>query len=145
MSAAHLEQKQIRQPVAPVAKHGRAQAKGFAASTAAITGESVRTIQRHIARAEAIGDDLLRLQGTSLDKGHELDALARMPAPARKALIDRAQAGEKVSAVAALQADQDDVFFYVTVKAKTLTAFRRKLHNALVVVDSYLDKKEGTV
>ena len=32
-----------------------------------------------MARAEAIGDDLLRLTGTSLDKGVELDALAKLP------------------------------------------------------------------
>lgn len=45
------------------------QTKGFAASTAEVTGENVRQIQRNVARAEAIGDDLLRLTGTSLDKG----------------------------------------------------------------------------
>lgn len=70
----------------------------FAASTAAITGEEKRTINRHIARAEALGDDLPRVHGTSLDKGVELDALARLPEPERKELIDRAQAGEKVTA-----------------------------------------------
>ncbi len=48
------------------------QEKGFAASTAAITGEAKRTINQHIARAEAIGDDLPRVHGTSLDKGVEL-------------------------------------------------------------------------
>lgn len=74
------------------------QEKAFAASTAAITGEDKRTINRHIARAEALGDDLPRVQGTSLDKGVELDALARLPEPERKELIDRAQAGEKVTA-----------------------------------------------
>lgn len=76
----------------------RPQEKAFAASTAAITGEDKRTINRHIARAEAIGDDLPRVHGTSLDKGVELDALARLPEPERKELIDRAQAGEKVTA-----------------------------------------------
>jgi hypothetical protein len=54
------------------------QAKAFAAETAAITGESKSQINRHIARAEALGDDLLdRITGTSLDKGVELDALVK--------------------------------------------------------------------
>ena len=59
----------------------RPQTKGFAASTSEVTGENVRQIQRNVARAEAIGDDLLRLTGTSLDKGVELDALAKLPEP----------------------------------------------------------------
>lgn len=33
----------------------------------------MRSVQRHIARAEALGDDLPRVTGTSLDKGVELD------------------------------------------------------------------------
>ena len=36
-----------------------------------MTGENVRQIQRNVARAEAIGDDILKLSGTSLDKGVE--------------------------------------------------------------------------
>ena len=43
----------------------------FAAATAAITGEAKRTINQHLARAEALGDDLPRVTGTSLDKGVE--------------------------------------------------------------------------
>lgn len=52
----------------------------FAADTAATTGETKRDINRQIARAEALGDDLNRIAGTSLDKGVELDALKDMPA-----------------------------------------------------------------
>ena len=70
----------------------------FAAATAAITGEAKSTINQHLARAEALGDDLPRVHGTSLDKGVELDALAKLPEPERTALIDRAQAGENVTA-----------------------------------------------
>lgn len=73
----------------------------FAAATAAITGESKRSINQHLARAEALGDDLDRVAGTSLDKGVELDALAKLPEEQRAPLIERAQAGEKVSARAA--------------------------------------------
>ena len=74
------------------------QEKGFAASTAAVSGESKRAINQHLARADALGDDLERITGTSLDKGVEMDALAKLPEPERKDLIDRAEAGENVSA-----------------------------------------------
>lgn len=70
----------------------------FAASTSEITGESKSQINRHVARAEALGDDLDKVAGTSLDKGVELDALKAMPPEERAPLIERAQAGEKVSA-----------------------------------------------
>lgn len=70
----------------------------FASETAAVSGDNVRSVQRHIARAEALGDDLPRVAGTSLDKGVELDALAKLPEADRAELIERAQAGEKVSA-----------------------------------------------
>ena len=83
-----------------VGTHGgaRPQRQQFASETAAISGESKRDVNRHIARAEAIGDDLERVTGTSLDKGVELDALAKLPEPERKDLIARAEAGEEVSA-----------------------------------------------
>ena len=66
------------------------QAAAFAADTAKVSGESKRDINRHVSRAEALGDDLQRVVGTSLNKGVELDALKTMPAAERKALIDRA-------------------------------------------------------
>lgn len=93
-----LEVAQLEPP--QVFSHGgaRPQTKGFAASTAEVTGESKAQINRNVARAEAIGDDLLRLTGTSLDKGVELDALAKLPEPERKELIERAVAGEAVTA-----------------------------------------------
>ena len=46
-------------------------------------------------RAEALGDDIDRLVGTSLDKGVELDALKAMPEPERKELIERAGVTER--------------------------------------------------
>lgn len=70
----------------------------FAAETASVAGISKGNVNEHIARAHALGDDIGRVAGTSLDKGVELDALARMPEPQRVELIDRAQAGERVSA-----------------------------------------------
>ena len=46
----------------------------FTADTAAKTGKPERTIRRDATRAKALGADLDRVAGTSLDKGVELDA-----------------------------------------------------------------------
>ncbi len=89
---------QVEQFVPPVAKHGHAQPKAFAAETAALTGQSKQEINRQLAVGKAIGEDLQRVVGTSLDKGVELTALARLSEPERKDLIERAAAGEKVTA-----------------------------------------------
>ncbi len=93
------------EPVIPpqVFSHGgaRPQSKSFAASTAEASGMTKQAINRHLARAEALGDDLDKVTGTSLDKGVELDALKAMTPEQRAPLIERAQAGEKVSARAA--------------------------------------------
>ena len=70
----------------------------FASETAAVTGESKSQINRRVAIAEALGDDLDKVVGTSLDKGVELAALAKLPEEQRVPLIERAQAGEKVTA-----------------------------------------------
>ena len=140
MSAA---KEQVRQAGAPVAKHGHAQAKAFAAETAAVTGQSVRSIQRDIARADALGDDLKRLFGTSLDKGVEIDALAKMPEPERKELIERAVAGEKVSAKQWLSEFKDDEEYVVTVKSKSLAILKWKLQNALAVITDIEAKQNG--
>ncbi len=62
-----------------VATHGgaRPQTKGFAASTAQATGMTKQAINRHLARADALGDTTLdKITGTSLDTGVEMDALA---------------------------------------------------------------------
>lgn len=72
--------------------------KEFAADTADATGQTKRAINQHISRAKALGDDLREVAGTSLDKGVELDALKAMPEAERKILIQKAKAGEKVSA-----------------------------------------------
>ncbi|MBM3553464.1 MAG: hypothetical protein FJX45_17365 [Alphaproteobacteria bacterium] len=70
----------------------------FTSATALATGKAKRSIERAAARGAALGDDLSAIAGTSLDKGVELDALAKAPDDERKALIARAKAGENVSA-----------------------------------------------
>lgn len=95
------ERQQVEPVIPPVAKHGHAQEKSFAAATADASGMTKQAINRHLARAEALGGDLDKVTGTSLDKGVELDALKAMTPEQRAPLIERAQAGEKVSARAA--------------------------------------------
>jgi ParB/RepB/Spo0J family partition protein len=70
----------------------------FAEDTARVTGECPRRIREQLARADALGDDLNDVVGTSLDKGVELDALCKLDEDKRKELIARAKAGEEVSA-----------------------------------------------
>lgn len=70
----------------------------FTSSTAEATGKEKRTVERAAARGKALGDDLAEIAGTSLDKGSELDALAKMNADDRREIVDRAKAGENVSA-----------------------------------------------
>jgi hypothetical protein len=52
----------------------------FVSDAAGATGKDKRTVERAAARGEALGDDLNDIAGTSLDKGVELDALAKMDA-----------------------------------------------------------------
>lgn len=92
-------------PIESKREDGRGhRAKQFAAELAAIipsdgTAESAkRDINRKIARAEVLKEDIHRIPGTSLDKGVELDALIKLPEQERKELIERAAKGETVSA-----------------------------------------------
>lgn len=87
---------------------GRGRPPEFASETAAAAGMTKQAINQHLSRADALGDDLDRIHGTSLDKGVEMDALKAMPEPERKELIDRAAAGEKVSARAQQVRDAEE-------------------------------------
>ncbi|AZG75977.1 hypothetical protein [Methylocystis rosea] len=70
----------------------------FCSETSKATGKDKRSIERAAARGAALGDDLSDIAGTSLGKGVELDALAKTSEQERKSLIERAKAGENVSA-----------------------------------------------
>jgi ParB/RepB/Spo0J family partition protein len=106
--------KEIYEKTHPGTKKGLAQAAGmnaaqgrgrqtgddvdrFTKDTAAKTGRSERTIQRNIERANKVVV-LADIKGTSLDKGEEIDALAKRPENEQIALAERAKAGEKVTA-----------------------------------------------
>ena len=115
---------QVGQLVPPVSKHGHAQPHEFAADTSRASGESKRDVNRHLARAEALGDELDAVAGTSLDKGVELDALKSMPAEERSELIARAQAGEKVSARSQEDDEQNERLVRQTIADLTRLAKR---------------------
>lgn len=55
--------------VPTIASRGAGRPKEFAAATSEAAGMTKRSINEHLARAEALGNDLDRVTGTSLDKG----------------------------------------------------------------------------
>jgi hypothetical protein len=75
------------------------QTPAFIDAHAKQTGRHRATIAREISEADKIGDDVMkRIVGTSLDKKSEITALAAMDERERQEIVDRAVAGEKVSA-----------------------------------------------
>lgn len=115
-AAAQARRKAIYQQIHPETKRGaaggeatKAEAVGqvgqqpstprFDEAAAQATGQSERSVRRDVTRGESLGEDVLaKVARTSLDKGEELDALAKMTPEARESLIGRAASGEKVSA-----------------------------------------------
>jgi N6-adenosine-specific RNA methylase IME4/uncharacterized ParB-like nuclease family protein len=77
----------------------------YTKETAEKTGRSERNVQREAKRGKEI-PNVIALVGTSLDKGEELDALAKLPEGKRDELIARAIAGEKVSAKVEVKKDR---------------------------------------
>ncbi|GAB6040058.1 ParB/RepB/Spo0J family partition protein [Endothiovibrio diazotrophicus] len=101
--AAHLKRrKELWERKLGAVGEGEEEARpDFADETAGITGESKAAINRDLRRAasiEEVGYTAEHLAGTILDKGCELDALRRMEAGERRALIEQAVAGETVTA-----------------------------------------------
>jgi hypothetical protein len=71
--------------------------KNFVTDTAAKTGRGHSTITRDVTRANKV-PVLAEIVRTSLDKGDEIDALAKLPAGEQRKLAQRAKAGERVTA-----------------------------------------------
>jgi ParB-like chromosome segregation protein Spo0J len=124
------ERKRIYELDHPETKHGgdrkgstrqNGDVKRFTEDTAEKTGRSERSVQRDAARGEALSPDVLdKVKGTVLDKGTELDALARLPEDEQRALAERAKAGEQVSAkVAKVEETQAPIETDVPVAAAT--------------------------
>lgn len=84
-----------------------ATADRFTEATSESTGRSERSVQRDAQRGEVVGSDTLqRVIGTSLDKGEELDALAKLSPEKREEVIAKAEAGGKVSARIAVKQER---------------------------------------
>lgn len=108
--------KEIYEVLHPEAKRGgnsgpngqfvRTDTTAFTDATSEATGRDARSVRRDAARGEALGEDLEAISGTSLDKGVELDALAKLPEAERKQLVQRAAGGEVVSARQVKLADE---------------------------------------
>lgn len=113
-----------------IAERGAGRPKEFAADTAERTGQSKRSINEHVSRAAALGDDLEAITGTSLDKGVELDALKGMAPEERKPLIERAKAGEQVSARKPKPAK------------KSSTTFAGMILEKLEIIQRHLDSRD---
>jgi ParB/RepB/Spo0J family partition protein len=79
--------------------------QSFVAKTAKATGKSTRAVARDATRGKNV-KVLAKVIGTSLDKGEELDALAKLPEASQQALAARAKAGEKVSAKAQVKKER---------------------------------------
>lgn len=104
--AIHIaERKSIYERKYPETKHGAVGRGGkrepnlvsFSDDTSKKSGRSKTSIKRDATRANSI-PNIAAVVGTSLDKGDELDALAKLPAQKQDEVIAKAKAGEKVSA-----------------------------------------------
>jgi len=122
-ASAQARRKAIYQEIHPEKRKGVSQAAGankaqgrgaqvehdvprYDEAAAEASGQSAATVRRDVHRGEALGDDVLaKVARTSLDKGEELDALAKLPEEKRAEIVDRAANGEKVSAKAELKKD----------------------------------------
>lgn len=74
----------------------------FTKEVSKLTGKSERSVQRSATRGKKLKTVLPRVVKTSLDKGTELDALAKLPDDKRDEVVAKAEAGETVSAVEVL-------------------------------------------
>jgi protein gp37/ParB-like chromosome segregation protein Spo0J len=70
----------------------KAPVPAFIDDAARKTGRSRATVAREVARGI-----LADVMGTSLDKGDQLDALAKLPPGQQRYLVDRAKAGDKIN------------------------------------------------
>jgi ParB/RepB/Spo0J family partition protein len=121
--AAHIgKRKKLYERLHPETKHGAVGRRGkssqnatsfepadaFIDDTAKKTGKHRATVARKAARAKKVAV-LPDIVGTSLDKGAEIDALAKLPVEKQRSLAEAAKRGEKVSAITALSAhDPED-------------------------------------
>ena len=78
-------------------KAKNAKLASFVEATAKATGQSKRKVARDATRGKRVAV-LSEIVGTSLDKGAEIDAMAKLPEAEQRELAERAMAGEEVTA-----------------------------------------------
>lgn len=105
--------KEIYEKAKPETKHGgdrkrssrqNGELNRFTKDAAAKTGKSERSVQRDVTRAGKV-EVLAEIAGTSLDKGDEIDALAKLDAKEQRSLAKaaaRARSGRAVKRVGPL-------------------------------------------
>ncbi|TAK50258.1 MAG: hypothetical protein EPO23_03365 [Xanthobacteraceae bacterium] len=100
---------QLQSQLAQVEQAGERPAARYDEAAAQSIGQSPATIRRDVHRGEALGAEVLaRVARTSLDKGEELDALTKLSPERRDRLVEKAAAGEKVSACHEVKKERRD-------------------------------------
>lgn len=115
----------------------------FATETSDASGMSKRSINEHVARAEALGPSIDDVVGTSLDTTRELDALAHMQPDERDELIAKAKAGQKVSARKPKKEETETGFFvpaFIETLEKMAAKFERDMR--MSVEDAVLNLRK---
>jgi ParB-like chromosome segregation protein Spo0J len=99
------------------------------------TGQSERDVQRDATRAKSVVvlSEIIR---TSLDRGTELDALAKLPPDEQRRLAQRAKAGEKVSARQRVQKTRREGNA-VNAKDIALSEFNEKILRLVQMTDGH--------
>jgi ParB-like chromosome segregation protein Spo0J/N6-adenosine-specific RNA methylase IME4 len=86
------------------AKRQNVATHSYTKDAASKTGVAPKTVERAVSRGNEI-PDVASLAGTSLDKGAELDALAKLTPERQAEVMEKAKNGEKISAKAELKKD----------------------------------------
>jgi ParB family transcriptional regulator, chromosome partitioning protein len=158
-TAAITRRKTVYEGLHPETKHGTIgggrgkageKADRFTKVTAEATGRSERAVQRDAARGETLGQETLaKIARTTLDKGVELDALANLSVDDRAALVDRAVAGEAVSAQVAPNAagvvDSDEDPDEVDFLAKADAAIAAARYSGDMLYETLIEKSREVV
>jgi hypothetical protein len=141
--AIHIgKRKELYEKVHPESKKGGAPGKAgggkkaktaklatFAKDTATKTGLSQRSVERDGTRAKQV-TVLNEIAQTSLDKGAEIDALAKLPESEQRKLAEAARRGERISAIAAGTASDDQRMRDGTGKARSRGRQHKKADRA---------------
>jgi ParB family transcriptional regulator, chromosome partitioning protein len=151
-AAHHAERKRLYEKLHPETKIGVNQhtgrvrqngepSKRYTEEIAKKLGRSERSVQRVVKRGTDI-PNVAALAGTSLDRGVELDALAKLSREEQHPIIERAKAGETVSVKQhAIAAEQSTPLERILSLLPELTLSERQQLGLVALVES-MDAKE---